>query len=338
MTNLNDYIKSIHSTQSLTKSFGLTSQISEILKAQDSWKNNFSGLSMLSDIAKSFNNQAIFSKPHFSMIDAITKSMAFQSKLSIPNSAIEAISKSMALQTKLSIPTSAFEAIQSINRQHEQLFGNFNSLADSLKINQSAISQINNFRFALSGISGQLSSIAATQRNWGLLNDFENISGQALEISNSISTEIALTEEESKRFETLIEFILTFIKKNKKFGTSALLFLSVIVNIMALHQYYDFIKDKPTPTTKEEFIKFETKIIQIITEKLKDQKEFRTTNRICKVLLKPTNRTLVIELLPKDFEVVCLQIHHKWVYVSYLSVTDNLPKTGWILKKYLDRP
>lgn len=338
MTNLNDYIKSIHSTQSLTKNFGLTSQISEMLKAQNSWKNNFSGLSMLSDITKSFNNQALFGKPQSSMIDAITKSMAFQSKHSIPSSTIDAISKSIAFQTKFSIPNSAIEAIQSINRQHEQLFGNFKSITDALKINQSAISQINNLRFALSGISGHLGSIAATQKEWSLLNDFENISGQTLEISNSISNEIALTEEESQRFETLIEFILTFIKKNKKFGTTALLFLSVVVNIMALHQYYDFVKAKPATTTKEELIKFETKIIQTITEKLKEQKEFRTTNRSCKVLLNPTNRTLVIEQLPIDFEVVCLQTNHKWVYVSYLSLTDNLPKTGWILKKYLDKP
>ena len=81
-----------------------------------------------------------------------------------------------------------------------------------------------------------------------------------------------LTEEESKRFETLIDFILSFINKNKKFGTTALLFLSVVVNIMALHQYYDFVKDKPAPTTKEDLVKFETKIIQTITEKLKEQK------------------------------------------------------------------
>ena len=338
MTNLNDYIKSMHSTQSLTKNFGLTSQISEMLNAQNSLKNNFSGLNKLSDITKNFSNQAILGRPYSSMIDAITKSMALQSKLSIPSSVTDAISKSMAFQTKFSIPNSAIEAIQSINRQHEQLFGNLKSITDSLKINQSAISQIQNLHFALRGISGHLGSIAVTQKNWSLLDDFENISEQALEISNSISNEIVLTEEESKRFETLIEFILTFIKKNKKFGTNALLFLSIVVNIMALHQYYDFIKDKPAMTTKEDLIKFETKIIQTITEKLKEQKEFRITNRSCKVLLKPTNRTLVIELLPRDFEVVCLQTNHKWVYVSYVGLTDNLPKTGWILKKYLDRP
>lgn len=336
--NLNEFLKSIQTTQALTKNFGIASQFSEIHKIQNSWKNRLSGLSILSDIAKRINHKAMVNKPHLSMIEAISKSMAFQNKLSIPNSAIEAISKSTAIQTKLSIPSGAFEAINKINNQHEQLFGHFKAITEALKFNQSAISQMNSLRFALTGISGQFGAMAAAQKNWKLLDDFENISEQALEISSSITSDIAFTEEESKRFEKLIEFILTFIKRNKKFGTNALLFLSVIVNIMALHQYYDFIKEKPATATQEDLAKFETKIIQTITEKLKDQKEFRTTNRICQVLLKPTNQTLAIEALPKDFEVVSLQTNHKWVYVSYVSLKDNLPKTGWILKKYLDKP
>jgi len=148
----------------------------------------------------------------------------------------------MAMQSKLSIPSSVFDAIKAINKQHEQLFGNFKFVTEAIKANQAAISQMNSLRFALAGISGQLSSIAATQKNWALLKEFENISGQAVELSSSVSNDIALTQEESKRFEKLIEFILTFIKRNKKFGTNALLFLSVVVNIMALHQYYHFIK------------------------------------------------------------------------------------------------
>lgn len=335
--NITDLLKSIQSTQALTKNFAASSQLSEIIKAQNSWKNSFSGLNMLSEITKSFNHHALKKKPYSSIIEAISKSVAAQNKFSIPSSAIEAISKSMAMQPKFSIPSSAFDAIKAISKQHEQLFGNFKFATKALRANQATISQMNNLRFALTGISGQLSSIAATQKNWALLKDFESISGQAIELSSSVSNDIALTEEESKRFEKLIEFVLTFIKRNKKFGTNALLFLSVVVNIMALHQYYHFIKDKPA-ATQEDLAKFETKIIETITDKLKGQKEFRKTNRNCKVLLKPTKHTLVIEVLPKDFEVVCLQINHKWIYVSYVSSKDNLPKTGWILKKYLDRP
>jgi len=53
---------------------------------------------------------------------------------------------------------------------------------------------------------------------------------------------------------------------------------------------------------------------------------------------KPRLKSLVIEKLPIDFEVTVLQFNHKWIYVSYFSPKDNLPQTGWIMKKYLDKP
>jgi hypothetical protein len=335
--NITDLLKSFQSKPALSKNYAGASQLFTIIKAQNSWKNSISGLIMLSEITKSFNHHALTKKPYSSMIEAFSKSVAAQNKFLIPNSAIEAISKSMAIQHKLSIPSSAFDAIKAINKQHERLFSNLKFGTKAIRVNQTAISQMNNLRFAIIGISGKLSSIVATQKNWILLKEFENISGQAIELSSNVLNDIALNDEESKGFEKLIDYILTYIKKNKKFGTNALLFLSVVVNIMSLHQYYHFLKDKPA-ATKEDLLKFETKIIESITYKLKDLKEVKKTNRKCKVLLKPTNHTLVIEILPKDFEVVSLQINHKWIYVSYLSSKDNLPKTGWILKKYLDRP
>lgn len=69
--NLNEFLKSIQATQALTKNFGIALQFSEIHKIQNNWKNSFSGLSMLSDIAKSINRQAMLNKSHLSMIGAI---------------------------------------------------------------------------------------------------------------------------------------------------------------------------------------------------------------------------------------------------------------------------
>ena len=33
-----------------------------------------------------------------------------------------------------------------------------------------------------------------------------------------------------------------------------------------------------------------------------------------------------------------LQVSHKWVYISYTNPKDNLLETGWIFKKYLNKP
>jgi 23S rRNA pseudoU1915 N3-methylase RlmH len=106
---------------------------------------------------------------------------------------------------------------------------------------------------------------------------------------------------------------------------------------MSIHQYYDFVKPKAEPATKEDLLKFERKIQQSIELKLKEIKEYRTTNRVSKVMLKPKTKTIIVASLPKGLDVIVLQIKHKWVLVSYTNPNDNLMETGWIMKKYLDK-
>lgn len=63
----------------------------------------------------------------------------------------------------------------------------------------------------------------------------------------------------------------------------------------------------------------------------------RITNRTCKVMLKPKSKTLVLETLPIDFDVIVLQVNHECIYVSYTNPKDNFPQTGWVMKKYLSK-
>ena len=45
----------------------------------------------------------------------------------------------------------------------------------------------------------------------------------------------------------------------------------------------------------------------------------------------------MVALLPKDFDVIVLQINHKWAFVSFIDPKDNLTQTGWVMKKYIDK-
>lgn len=81
-----------------------------------------------------------------------------------------------------------------------------------------------------------------------------------------------------------------------------------------------------------------SEFIKLVNEQLKEAKEYRVTNRICKVKWKPKAKTLTLAELPINFDVVVIRVHHKWVYVSYFDQKDNLPQTGWIMKKYLNKP
>lgn len=319
MAGFDDIFKSAQWHQSIQRSFGLSSQISEMLKAQESITKSLSGVNMMTEIAKSMQHQKMFASPTMS--------------------AIEAMSKSISLQTKFAIPQSTLDALASINRQHEQLFGGLRAMTEALKVQSPAIAQINNLNFALSGISGQIAAIAAQQRNWAIIDDYEEVTEQAIEFSESITEEI--TEEQKRQFQILLTLVSAFVKK---YGVQGLLIIDIILRFAGLHQYYDFLQQKPELPTKQEVNQIAIKqdsIIQFIgavNEQLKNAKEYRITNRECEVKLKPKNKTLTVSKLPKDFELVVLQVNHKWVLVSFFDPKDNLPQTGWIMKKYLNKP
>ena len=175
MTGFEDILKSANWHQSLNKSLGISSVISEMLKTKDSITNSYSGISMMAEIAKSMHHQKMFTNPTMSAIEAMTKSIGVQSRFAIP-------------QTTL-------DAITSINRQHEQLFGNLKSITQTLAIHQLPSSQINSWQFAISGISGQLAAIAASSKKWDLIDDFEAITEEAVSLNERIFDENGITTE-----------------------------------------------------------------------------------------------------------------------------------------------
>ena len=273
------------------------------------------------------------------MHDALLKGLSLPSS-SFPRDfpALGAIAMATALQNQFQVPTSALEAINAINNQHERLFDGLGGMAASMKAHNSAFVHIHNLQFALNGLSGQVASMAAAQRDWSLLNDFEAISEEAIDITSNISSDHVFSEEEIKRFKKLIASIVVFLKRNKQFGVCLLVALDIFIRLADLHQYYDFVTEKTVTATREDIDTLKRTMIQEIAAQLKEEKEYRTTNRACKVMLKPKSKTMLLTSLPVNFEVIVLQVRHKWIYVSYINPNDNLPETGWILKKYLNKP
>ncbi len=319
MTGLDNILKLAQRQQNIHKSLGFSTQLSEMFKAQERITNSFSGGSMITEIVKSMQHQKMFVSPTLLAIEAITKSMSFQSRFTIP-------------QTTL-------DAIKSINHQHEQLFGGIRAMTEALRIQSPALAQINSLNFALNGISGQIAAIAAQQRNWTIIDDFEEVTEQAIEFSENLTEEI--TEEQKRQFQILLTLVISFVKK---YGVQGFLIIDIILRFAGIHQYYDFLKEKPELPTKKEVNQISIKqdsvihFINIVNEQLRQAKEYRITNRECFVGLKPKLKTLTLSKLPKNFELIVIQIHHKWVYVSYFDPKDNLPQTGWVMKKYLVRP
>lgn len=296
---------------------------SAVFKTQEQFIRNFSGVNMLSEVAKSLKQSSIFNRQNLSAFDSFSKSMSWQAKFAIPQKTIDAIS--------------------SINRQHEQIFGNLKTLTESVNFQSPAIAQINSLHLALSGISGHMASMAAQHRNWSLLDDYENITELAIEFTGTLTEELK-EKEQARQFQILLSLVLSFLSKHKSLGVSALLIIDIFLRFAGFHQYYDFLQIKPELATKKELTQIGIKqdstifFIKQITEHLKQVKEYRITNNPCNIKLKPKQKTIIISKLPNEFDVIVIQVRHKWVYVSYFDPKDNLPQTGWIKKKYLNKP
>jgi hypothetical protein len=369
MTGLDDIFKSPQWIGSIQNFSELKNELAKTLVGVS---KSVSGESMLTEIAKNMekHHKMFLIDPSLPAIDAMPKSMEQYHKMfvtdhslpvidAMPKSmeeyhkmfvidhsrlAINAMPKSLNLQAKFTIPQATIDAIASINRQHEQSFAAIRSaMEEALKIQSSAIAQIQNLSFALSGISGKIAAIAAQERNWSIIDDFEEVSKQAIEFSEILTKEPTkeATEEHKKQFEILFTLVSTFVKK---YGVLGLLIIDIILRFADMHQYYDFLQQKPELATEEELHKIATKqdsirqLIGAVNEQLKIAKEYRITNQGCEVMLKPKTKTLIVSKLPKDFELIVLQVNHKWILVSYYDPKDNLPQTGWILKKYLNKP
>lgn len=345
MAGLDDIIKYNQWKQSIHKSLGLSSQLSEMLKSHQRMTSGLSGLNAITDIAKSFQSQhqTIKNLSGISMLTELAKSMQEQNKVfSHSFSAFETLAKSVKAYSNFGIPQTTLDAITSINRQHEQLFGGIRTLTDALRIQSPAITQINSLHFALGGISRQIAALAAQQKKWMLIEDFKEVTEKTLDFAETLTEEI--TEEQQRQFQLLLTLVAAFLKKHKALGIAALLIIDIFIRFADIHQYYDFLKDRPEPATKADVNQISIRqdsvlhFINLLNQQFKEANEYRITNRTCEIKLKPKSKTLILAKLPKEFEVVVVQIHHKWVYVSYFDPIDNLPQTGWIMKKYLDDP
>jgi hypothetical protein len=243
------------------------------------------------------------------------------------------IAPELARSIAKGLPDSYTTTIASIARQHSQFFENSYKVWPMLS--SPIASQLANMQTALNGISGTIAKLTAQHQQWDLMRDFESASAQAIELSDVLVEESALSEENETAFRTLVDFIVSFIKRNRKVGLHALRFVEVVIMIAALHQYYYFLKDKHNGATKQDIKSMETRLLGEVSKRLSQEKELRMTNRLCRIYLKPRTKSMILLYLPKGVTVSILQVSHKWAFISFNDPRDNYAQTGWVLKKYI---
>lgn len=252
MNSLDTIIKSTNFAQKINNQLGISNSMMQMINSQELWQNKLSAITMTDAVFKGIAHQQNYYPKKIAGIDNLSKVIAIQSKL-------------------FQIPQPTLDAIKGISQMQESIFGNLKGISSVFESQKTYLAQINSLQFAMSGISGQIAAIAAKNNQWDLLDEFENINDQVFEITNSFTSDIALTEEESIKFQQLINTVFEFIQKNKHLGKKAYNFLNLIVLIYGLYQIYDSFT-KPESFTKQDIVKFEKKVLQAIELKFSEHK------------------------------------------------------------------
>ncbi|SFC95827.1 hypothetical protein SAMN04487907_1282 [Zunongwangia mangrovi] len=309
--------------------------LNDILKTQNFAQKINNQINPFDSITKILSSTNWTKQPDtLKMTEALLKGVSSYNNIS--SSAYE-MTKRINTQPNFAIPNTTLDLLNSIGNQNSRLFEGINSALVLSKSLTTAI-EIPNLQFALSGLSAQLAKIASSQQKWDILEDFDEITEEAVSINDRIIEEEGLSNE---NLEYLNEFLSRIEVKidNQDKSSSAIFWkvLALISFILAITSEIRNWTPKPEFATQEEVDKTITRHFTNFEKKLKEQKEYRITNRKCKVFLKPKSKSKVVVNIEKGFEFVVLNINHKWIYVSYLNPNDNLPETGWIMKKYTER-
>tara|TARA_R110002049_G_scaffold269117_1_gene445916 strand:+ start:3732 stop:4673 length:942 start_codon:yes stop_codon:yes gene_type:complete len=244
------------------------------------------------------------------------------------------IARLAAFQSNTIIPKGVIESLTKIGTQNKALFTSFNNIAKILP----PANQVTNLQYAFNDIAGQLAKLAASQQKWNLITDFEQITAKAASINEDIVEQEGITKENLKELEQFLSKIEIKVDQIDKRDSSILWKIIAILSfLLAISGELRNWTPKPEFATKEEINEVIKTQFSTFEQKIKEQKEIRTTKIECKVMLKPRKKTLVLETLPQGFELIILNVNHKWVLVSYSSIDDGLPRTGWVMKKYLSK-
>jgi hypothetical protein len=312
---IEDLLKTIQQSQMLGKQSGLHSQLAELAKSQEVWKKRLIGSNMLGDIAKTLKIQEAYNKSHLFNMGDIAKNWA-------------AISKPI-------LPDSTLSAIRSIGLQHQQIFSQFKAASEALQ----KIAIPNHFpslQIALRGITSQMASVSAATRRWDLIEDFEEISNEAVSIGESITDKGTITGNDIEIIKDFLGRIETKIDtKDTDWFSLLLKWMAVIGFVLALIAEARNWVDKPEAASKQDIKQLKKDVYEKLESKLKERNDSSFTNRACWVRYKPLSQSKPFTLLSEDCNVVILSVRHKWAYISYINPKDSLAETGWVLKKYL---
>jgi hypothetical protein len=273
--------------------------------------------------------------------------------LKVPNIALlnsvqlNALANAGVLSTFAAIPPTTLERIRTLTENQSKLSALSREIERAGTINSSAFeivkgipSNSNYSKLAtLSRILGnqafKLTTTALIDHKWEAIEDFSSIHGQVVEIAEAATSEDE-DDETVAEIRSLIESIQRFLTRHYKVITPvAIVAFNILMHLADIHQYIGFLTEKrEEAASKNELNELKNEFLQL-KNKLDESAPHKVVGHTCKVYSKPKFRSIALTKIRRGAEVILLDTHGKWAYVSFFDAQDKFQQTGWVLKKYL---
>jgi hypothetical protein len=351
--NISDGIlKAMRKQNQIMKATTGLNSISNIANNLSLYKNKTTYPVGLSAVLNSTNSISHLLKPVNSLNSILGNSL--KSNLSLHKYSNSYFSNSLSSSLSNIIKNNQKLSNSLFNYSSTQLQLSNNLVQIAKAMNYPHLTKFNSLNIALQGVTTSYLKDIVKTRDWDEIDFAEQVSETIIEASEEvINTTSQLTVKDLDVLKlSIISELMPFLSKTKteKARSFIIELITTISLLFGIYSTYLIVSDK----TNNDVIN-ETKLeVENISSQITDLKEelkteirntieaeFNKLNKkrvaLTNVNLRksPVNNSPIIGLVKLNQEVIVVEIHHKYLFITYIDKDTGNPFSGFVVKKYL---
>lgn len=309
--------------------------LSGILSTQNMLQTNYnlSGLSSISELAKSFSQTKILLPKNSKLLTTEFKSNFPENHLYSLSNLTESISKIAEYNPVFSDKLSSLATSQLVLS---------NSLAKTVSIfNDSHLNEFNSLQIAISGLSKSYLRTIRIDKAWDDIEIAESVNDVISKETDKINELVNVTIDELENFKvTIIEELNSLLSKTKSEKARLFIFdlMTVLSFLISLYTTYQQVTTKTTEDVinevKSEILESKINFSKTLNLELAKLNKSRIAKTNVNLRYSTRKNSKVIGLVKSGQEVFVIEIQHKYLLISYLDKDNKEPKSGFGIKKY----
>ena len=314
------------------------SELPELIKRYQEINSIPSGLRGITDFARTISNQMRPINSLTSLSSSVYSQFASQNLMK-SNTILNSLSSSLLEISKQNQYLS--ERLTGFATSQLLLTNSLTDFAKSFKYHQ--LQKFNSIDIAIQELSKSYLKDIYKTGNW---EDIEIASSANNVIySNVIETikpneQITLQDFEDFKFSIINELQGLFSKTKSENAKQFVLELITLIGFLLT--FYSVYLSKTDISNKDVVIETRKeieKVSKVLCDKIELKKLNRTRIATTSVNLRysPKKNSKIIGLVKKEQQVTVLEIHHKYLLISYIDFETLEPKSGFVMKKYFIR-